>query len=48
MSSRYPQRKHRSPVGDDGHQPGRPIPPPLPDEPDPPRREEDGSEQDDA
>ncbi len=22
--------KHRSPIGDDGQQPGRPIPPPAP------------------
>jgi hypothetical protein len=30
-----PERKHRSPIGDDGHQPGRPIPPPLPETPQP-------------
>lgn len=29
------QGKHRSPVGDDGHQPGRPLPPPEPPAPKP-------------
>ncbi|MFJ5810926.1 MULTISPECIES: hypothetical protein [unclassified Streptomyces] len=27
--------KHRSPVGDDGHQPNRPVPPPPPPPPPP-------------
>lgn len=30
-------QKHRSPIGDDGQQPGRPIPPKQP-EPDPKQR----------
>ncbi len=35
-----PERKHRSPISDDGHQPGRPIPPPLPEDPPPPQRDD--------
>ncbi|KAF0650796.1 hypothetical protein K701_05305 [Streptomyces fradiae ATCC 10745 = DSM 40063] len=27
--------KHRSPIGDDGHQPNRPVPPPPPPAPAP-------------
>ncbi|WP_436991297.1 hypothetical protein [Streptomyces sp. enrichment culture] len=29
------QGKHRSPIGDDGHQPHRPVPPPPPPAPEP-------------